>query len=332
MILRKIQTYQLPDGIIGGSFSSMFKQYASVCHDFFSKYNFSNDLFASLNTTFAGDGFFIFVPAGVKSSKPLKIGNLIDGHKDVLVQTRNLLMMEAGSSINLLIHDYSLGGESCVCNNVTVVALGKEARLEMVRLQKLDRATRLNSNTVVQQAASSQMKTHYITISGNAVHNNLKVTLSGRKAEHVAAGLSMMHQSEHVDNDVLIVHASPDCQSNQLFKNILSDSSTGVFTGRIVVNRHAQKTTAYQRSSNILLHPTAKMNIRPQLEIYADDVKCSHGATVGQLDAEALFYLRSRGIDEAEAKKILLNAFAGEVIDGISCSSLRENIFYLNAD
>jgi Fe-S cluster assembly protein SufD len=141
----------------------------------------------------------------------------------------------------------------------------------------------------------------------------------------------LTQQNEHTENDILIEHVSPDCQSNQLFKQILSDRSTGIFTGRTVVQKNSQKTLAYQRSSNILLHPQAKMDIRPQLEIYADDVKCSHGATVGQLDAEALFYMRSRGIGEDEAKKMLLQAFAGEILDGISCIPFRESILKLMA-
>ena len=319
----KNQTYQLPEGIIAGSFASMFKQYATVCHDFFRKYNFLDDLLAKLNNS---DGLFLYVPAGVKPSKPIKIANLVDGQNDVLIHSRNLVMMEAGSAVNLIFSDFACMGESCIYNIDTVIALGEEAHLEIVHLQKLNNSIRMNTNTTVQQAAYSRMKTHYITISGNAVHNSLKVTLGGPKAGHVAAGLSLMQQTEHVDNDILMIHASTDCQSNQLFKNILSDSSTGVFTGRIVVNRDAQKTTAYQRSANILLHPKAKMDMRPHLEIYADDVKCSHGATVGQLDAEALFYLRSRGIDESEAKKMLLHAFASEVVDGISCESIREII------
>ena len=308
--------------IIAGSFASMFKQYAAICYEFFRKYNFSEDLLANLNTTVDGDGFFLYVPAGAKPTKPIKTANLIDRTNGIPIQSCNLVMMEAGSSINLLLSDFDLLGESCM----TVVALGEDAHLEMVRLQKMNSVTRLNTNTTVQQAASSRMKTHFITLSGNTVHNRLKVTLGGHKAEHLATGLSLMHQNEHVVNDMLMIHASPDCQSNQLFKNIVSDTSTGVFTGRIIVNRDAQKTMAYQRSNNILLHPKAKMNIRPQLEIYANDVKCSHGATVGQLDAEALFYLRSRGIDESKAKKMLLRAFAEEIINGISCIDLRESV------
>jgi Fe-S cluster assembly protein SufD len=154
----------------------------------------------------------------------------------------------------------------------------------------------------------------------------MNVNLTGANAEHYAYGLSMTQHGERVENDILIVHASPCCQSKQLFKHILSDTSVGAFTGRTVVSRDAQKTMAYQRSSNILLHPEARMNIRPQLEIYADDVKCSHGATVGQLDAEALFYMRSRGISETEAKKMLLQAFAGEVTDDIACKQFREKM------
>jgi Fe-S cluster assembly protein SufD len=227
------------------------------------------------------------------------------------------------------VNDDTLSGEPYFCNDVTEVMLGDAATLEMVRLQKVNGSTRLFTHTNVHQAASSRMKMHYATLGGETVRNNLKVTLAGAKAEHIAGGLSLTQQNEHIDNDVLIVHESPDCQSNQLFRHILSDTSTGAFTGRIVVNKGAQKTVAYQKSSNILLHPKAKMNIRPQLEIYADDVKCSHGATVGQLNAEALFYLRSRGISEAGAKKILLHAFAGEVINQISCESFRKTVLKL---
>ena len=206
----KNQTCQLPKSIISGAFASMFKQYAPVCQAFFSKYNFSDDLLANLNTTLAGNGFFLFVPANTKRTKPIKIANLFDGRNDMLIQTRNLIMMEAGSSINLFINDQALMGESFICNNMTVVALGNDAHLEMVRRQKMNSASRLNTNTIVQQAASSRMKTHYITLSGN-IHNNLKVTLSGQNAEHVAAGLSTTQQTEHVDNDILMIHESPDC-------------------------------------------------------------------------------------------------------------------------
>ena len=273
-----------------------------------------------------GNGFYVFVPAGIKLSRPIQIINLFDGNNDAPVQSRNLAVMESGSCVELLICDYNISGEAVNVEDATEVTLGDAASLEMVRLQKMNTVSRLTTATIVQQAASSRMRTHYITLGGGSINNSLKVRLTGKRAEHTAFGLSLAQQTEKVNNDVLIVHASPDCQSKQLFKNILSDKSTGAYTGRIVVDKYAQKTTAYQRNNNILLHPKAKMSICPQLEIYADDVKCSHGATVGQLDAEALFYLRSRGINENEAKKLLLHAFASEVLDTVSCTSFREHM------
>ena len=290
------------------------------------------------NAKLEGNGFYVFVPAGRKLSKPIQIIHLFDEHYHSSLPSRNLVIVEAGSSAELFISDFSLSDASDSSlqekgrgevYDQTKVTLGDAASLEMVRLQKMNSAILLSTETIVQQTASSRMKSNYITLGGASISTGLKVNLNGKQAEHTATGLSLTQQSENVNMDMLITHASPDCQSKQLFKNILSDKSTGAYTGRIVVNRDAQKTIAYQRSNNILLHPKAKMNILPQLEIYADDVKCSHGATVGQLDAEALFYLRSRGISETEAKKILLHAFAHEVFDGISGMSFREGILKL---
>jgi len=289
----------------------------------------AGDVQVNVNTMPVGDGFFLYVSAGVKLDEPVQVINLFEGYDDTQIKSRNRIVIEAGSSIELLVKDYTHSGEPYICDDVTEVTLGEAATLEMVRLQDVNGSTRFTTQTNIKQANSSRMKTHYITLGGKIVSNSLKVTLTAQNAEHIARGLSLTQQNEHIDNNILMVHTSPDCQSNQLFRHILSDTSTGDFTGRIVVDKDARKTVAYQKSSNILLHPKAKMNIRPQLEIYADDVKCSHGATVGQLDAEALFYLRSRGISEDGAKKILLYAFAGEVIDQISCETFRKNVLQL---
>jgi Fe-S cluster assembly protein SufD len=168
------------------------------------------------------------------------------------------------------------------------------------------------------------MSAHYVTF-GN-FHNTLEVTLGGKDAEHIARGLTFTKKAEHAASHVKITHASPECSSDQLFRHILSGTSTGDFTGCIVVNVNAQKTVAYQRSSNILLHPETKINIVPQLEIYASDVKCSHGATVGQLNEEAVFYLRSRGIGEADARNTLLQALAEELLKDIANPSVKQEM------
>jgi len=313
----------LPEGIIAGSFSVMFKQ-LQLCHDFFRKYSFSDESLNDLKNAPDSGGFFLFIPANAKPSKPIHIACLIDESSAESINLRNLVIVEAGSSIELMIGYYSYLGKPCICNDVTEVALGEAATLNLMRLQKVNSSIGLTTKTTVHQAASSRMKTYYVNLGGNNIQNQLIAKLNDEKAEHFAYGLSLTHQNEHVDNNVQLIHASPDCLSKQLFKHILSDTSTGIFTGRIVVDKDAPKTVAYQRSSNIVLHSKAKMNIRPQLEIYADDVKCSHGATVGQLDAEALFYLRSRGIGETEAKKTLLQAFADEVLDNITCKQFRD--------
>ena len=269
------------------------------------------------------NGFCLFIPAKVKPSKPIYVTCVLDEYNDIF---RNEVIMEAGSSAELLVTYCTRSNKPCECYDATEITLGEAASLKMVRLQKVNKNTCLTTATNVQQSACSQMRKHFVTIGGKKVHNDLKVEFSGKNAEHDAFGLSLTQETEQVNNEIMITHASPDCRSSQLFKHILSDRSVGAFTGRIVVNKGAFKTTAYQRSSNIILHPKAKMNICPQLEIYADDVKCSHGATVGQLDAEALFYMRSRGISEIEAKKILLHAFANEAIDTISNKSFKEKI------
>ena len=284
----------LPEGVIAGSLTN--KQHA--------------------------DDFNIIIPANTHLAKPIQIINRLDDDRTPPVHYQ--IVLEAGSSAQLMISDHSISSEPSACNYTMDVTLGAAAHLELVRLQKINEDASLNTVTTVEQSVASRMKTHYVTLGGGAIQNCLKVTLSGKNAEHIAAGLSLTQHKEHVDSQIKIIHASPDCQSSQLFKNILSDTSTGAFTGHIIVNKDAQKTAAFQRNKNILMHPKAKMDIRPHLEIYADDVKCSHGATVGQLDAEALFYLCSRGIGEEEAKKMLLRAFTLEVLDGISCEAFRE--------
>ena len=308
--MKKIQN--LPKGVIFGSFKKLFKQFEQKFFD-------TREIDYDANS----DGFLLFVSAKTKLSKPIHIACLCD---ESYINSRNLIIMEAESSAELLITYQNIINSHEEALDVTEVALNKSATLEMLFFQK---TKNLNSEINVRQAENSRMKTHYIISGSEKVRNNMNVKLSGVNAEHSVYGLSLTKQSEHVENNIQIVHASPECQSNQLFKQILSDTSTGVFTGRIIVNKDSQKTTAYQRSSNILLNPKAKMNIRPQLEIYADDVKCSHGATVGQLDAEALFYLRSRGIGEDEAKRILLQAFASEIIDNISGKKLKNDILEL---
>jgi Fe-S cluster assembly protein SufD len=181
----------------------------------------------------------------------------------------------------------------------------------------------------VNQETASDLQSSTVTLQGGLVRNNLSIKLNGENAHCSAFGLFVTDNAQHVDNFVFIDHAKPNCSSNQLFKNILDETSTGAFTGRILVERDAQKTNAYQRNSSILMSGEAKMNSKPQLEIYADDVKCSHGATVGQIDEDALFYLRSRGISERDARLMLMFAFTREILDQIKIKPLKDRMIEL---
>jgi Fe-S cluster assembly protein SufD len=265
------------------------------------------------------NGFSLFIPEKMRADRPIQIYVPTND-----IHTHNIITVSAGSSADVLLYDGTSDANSPARKDTTEIVLCTDASLNLVRLQHARQAD-LSTETAVQQATGSRMQVHYVSL-GGAVRNSLQVCLSGENAEHIARGISFTCGAEHIENEVRIEHASPCCRSNQLFRHILSDASTGAFTGRIVVNEDAQKTAAYQRSSNILLDPKAKMHIHPQLEIYADDVKCSHGATVGQLNADVLFYLQARGIGMEQAQRILLQAFAEEILEDISNALIKEEM------
>ncbi|MDR0815532.1 MAG: Fe-S cluster assembly protein SufD [Bacteroidales bacterium] len=272
------------------------------------------------------EGFSIRIPAKTQAKEPVYIQARMSADSP----SRNRIVVETGSSADVVIN-YLSEEVNIRVDELTEVRLEENASLNIVLLQRLNPSTHLKTHTIVNQAADSMMKIHYIVLSGESIDNRLQVNLTGKNAEHIAHGLTFTEGTEHTGNHVQIVHAAPECRSNQLFKHILSGTSTGNFIGKIIVNKDAQKTTAYQRSSNILLNNKAKMDIQPQLEIYADDVKCSHGATVGQLDSEALFYLQTRGIDKQDAEKILLRAFAEETLDNINIENVKNEVIqYVN--
>jgi Fe-S cluster assembly protein SufD len=211
------------------------------------------------------------------------------------------------------------GGDVC-----TEITLGRGAILHLLRLQQVQGA--LSTRLLLRQQADSQATVHYITLSGNEVRNDIEVSLEGKGATHVLRGLALTTGTEHVANTVKMIHAQPQCHSDQLFRQVLADVSTGAFHGRIVVQPYAQQTAAYQSTNNLLLSEKARMDMQPHLEIYADDVKCSHSAAAGQLDKEAIFYLRSRGVSLPQARRMLLQAFAEKTLDGITPQSVKDEI------
>ncbi len=315
------------NGMISGSLSAAMKKYPDLISKYFGKYaKHDKDGFIALNTAFAQDGFFLYIPENVQVETPVQMVSIINWDEDLMVQTRNLIILEKNSKLTLVHCDDSTNQQSIFKNSITEVQIGENASLEHYKLQNLNDQSSLINSTYFHQEANSNLISNIITLNGGLLRNYSHVTLDGRGANADVYGVYLMDQKQHIDNQVYIDHAKPDCYSNELFKGILDDEASAVFNGHILVRKDSQRTNAYQNNRNILMTDDAKANAKPFLEIYADDVKCSHGATVGQLDLEQLFYIRSRGICEANARLLLLYAFAAEIIQKVNIDQLRERI------
>ena len=280
----------------------------------------------ALNTAFAKDGIFIYVPKGVVLEKPLQVINILRGTENTSAVQRNLVVAEENSQLKVLFCDHTLNSSYFHMNNQTEIVVGDNAVVDWYYLQNQHNWATNLTGMYIRQGRNSRLLTNTISLHGGLVRNNLKVILDGEYAEANVAGLALTDKAQHIDNFTNIEHAKPNCRSNQVYKNVLDDVATGAFAGRIHVVPDAQKTAAFQRNNNILLSNTAKMHSKPQLVIDADDVKCSHGATVGQIDNEALFYLKARGIGDRESRLMLMFAFADEVLRMIGVEPLRTRI------
>ncbi len=317
----------LPNGAIIGSLIEATKKFPEIVEKHYGKYIIEqNDSLSMLNMSFAQDGLFVYVPKGVVIEKPIQLINLIVATEELMVQPHNLIIAEEDSSVSVVICDHSLNPHAFLLNSTTEVMAGKNSKLEIYRQQNAhDHSVQL-TNTFILQKESSYVNSVYITLHGGTVRNNLYVKLSETHAQNKSYGLWLADKNQHIDNNTFIHHAAPNCESNQLYKGILDNASTGIFSGRILVDRLAQKTIAFQSNKNLLMTNDAKTRSKPQLEIYADDVKCSHGSATGQLDEDAMFYLRQRGISKKEACHLLMLAFADDVINKISVAPLRDEI------
>ena len=280
------------------------------------------EVFASLNTAFARHGLFVHVPKGA-GGRTLHVINISTEGTDVFLQPRHLFIVEDEAELTVIETHVGSGERHSFTNAVAECFVGERGRLDYYRIQD-DECSSSVTNTFVYQKASSYSSCTTVTLAGETIRNNVNVLPDAGFCESHLIGLFICKDDMHVDNHTLVDHAKPDCFSNELYKGILSDQSTGVFNGKVLVRRDAQRTNAYQSSKSVVLGDSARMNAKPELEIYADDVKCSHGATTGRLDAEALFYLRTRGLSEQRARTILLLAFARDVLENIQISPLRE--------
>jgi Fe-S cluster assembly protein SufD len=318
---------KLDNGIIIGSLAEALKEYPELVKEHYGKpSSMASDGLVSLNTAFALDGLFIFVPKGQTLDEAVQVVHLPMTGLDTLLHYRNLFIMEDNASAEVIVCDHTLSPFRFLTNSVTEVYAGRGARFSYSRVQNEHLNSNLLTNLFVHQERDSRVKSVTVSLHGGTIRNNTHVLLNNEGCESEVYGLSLSDRSQHIDNYVNIDHAHPNCTSTQLFKGILDEQATGAFNGRILVRQDAQKTMAYQTNNNILMSDEAKMNSKPQLEIYADDVRCSHGATTGRLDENALFYMQSRGIPRREARLLMLYAFAHEVIDRIDAVPLKNRI------
>lgn len=281
--------------------------------------------FTALNTALHTDGVLIHIPASVVVDKPVMIYYVALTEDDLyLIQPRNIVIAEKGSQAQLAEIFVSRGTEPSLTNVVTEIQVAEGANLDYTRLQLESGRNFHIGYTGITQQRDSRIDTHVLSLGGAFLRNNLHFRMEGAGGSCIMNGLYLLKDDQFLDNHTRVDHAAPGCVSDQLYKGILKDKSTGVFNGKIIVHPDAQKTNAYQRNVNVLLSDAATINTKPQLEIFADDVRCTHGATAGFIDEEAIFYLRARGISESEARNMLMNAFANEVIDKLNVASLKK--------
>lgn len=303
-------------------------KYPDLFHEHYNKYTAAADKdgLVALNTAFAQDGVFVYVPDDVVLERPLQIINLMRAKSDVMSFQRNLVVLGKNAKATVLVCDHTLSDNIFLMNNTTEMVLGENARGEYYQVQNQHVGASQINSLFVAQHRHSVFDSNIITLYGGLIRNNMYVALKEEGCECNLYGMYILDKKQQVDNFSVIDHQAPNCRSNEHFKGVLDDASLANFTGRIQVRPDAQKTESYQANNNLLLSDTARVNTKPQLVIDADDVKCSHGATVGQIDEEAMFYLRTRGIGSAEARLMMMFGFAHEIIGRVKLEPLRNEI------
>lgn len=278
------------------------------------------------NTMFAYDGFVVYVPENVVIEQPLQIVNILKSDVDMNVNRRFLIIAERNAQVKLLICDHTVDNANFVVTQVTEIFADRDSVVDVYELEENSSNTNKINNLFSNQKENSHVNVSGITLHNGVTRNNYKFRLLGEYAEAHIGGLAISDKEQHIDNYAFLDHSVPNCHSNELFKYALQDKSVGVFCGKILVEKDAQKTLAYQDNKNLLVSEDARMYSKPQLEIYADDVRCSHGLTTGHIDNDALFYLQCRGLKEEEAKMMLMVAFTKDVVEMIRIKSLREHL------
>ena len=302
-------------------------KYREIINSYFNKIAPPDESLTALNTSYAKEGAFIFIPKKTVAEKPIEIIHFSSGEQDSLwLQPRNLIVIDKNSQVQIIERHQSLKQHSVVTNSVTEIYVHEEAFVDYYKLQNDLTTASLIDNTYIQQEKNSHASVHTFSLGGKLIRNNLRYFHKGEHILSTLKGVTILEGKQHVDHSTMVHHSQPNCESHQDYKGIFSERSEGVFNGQILVDKIAQKTNAFQQNNNVLLDDKATVNSKPQLEIFADDVKCSHGCTIGQMDEEALFYLRSRGIPKKEAKALMTYAFANNVLESVQLPSLKKRI------
>lgn len=320
----------LAEGVIVGSLSKVATEHPELVAKYYGKIaNTGDDAVTALNTMLSQDGLMVYVPKNVKVEKAIQVINILRSDVDLMVNRRVLIVMEQGSEAKFLFCDHAADDRNFLATQVIEAFVGENAKLDLYCLEETHYKNTRVSNVYIEQQANSVVNHNVITLHNGITRNRLDLVFKGEGAECFANGCVIADKSQHIDNNTLIDHQVGHCTSHQLYKYVLGDEAVGAFAGRILVRKNAQKTSSNEINQNLCTTKKARMFTQPMLEIYADDVKCSHGSTVGQLNDAAMFYMRQRGISEKEAKLLLEFAFVNEVVDQIQLEPLKERLRYL---
>lgn len=324
-VSRESKSYTLPNGTIVASLSSAMELYPELIRKYLNRIAESKrNGFTALNTAFAHEGLFIYVPDNVEAYKAIQLVNTMNGENNNFIQNRNLIILGKNAQLKFIHCDDSNNQLASFSNMINEIYLDEGASLNYYRYQNINNLSGLINSTFVNQKANSDFRHDIFTLNGGLVRNEFKVGLTEAQSNAEIYGLYLMDRDQHVDNQLFIDHAVPHCTSTEWFKGIIDDHASGVFNGHVLVRKDAQQTRAYQTNNNILLTDKAKVHTTPFLEIYADDVKCSHGATIGQLNDDVMFYLRSRGVNEKDARLLQMFAFTADIINHIEIEPLKD--------
>lgn len=320
----------LPEGVLMGSLKEMAVSHPELINKYYGQLaETSKDGITAFNTAFVQDGVLLYVPKGVVIERTIQLVNILRSDVNSMINRRVLVVLEEGAQAKLLVCDHAQDNVKFLATQVIEVFVGKNATFDMYELEETHTANTRISNCYVRQDEGSNALLNGMTLHNGITRNRTHVLLAGEHAEITLCGMAIQDKNQHVDTFTFIDHAVPNCSSKELYKNVLDGQSRGAFAGKVLVRPDAQKTASQQTNRNLLVTSDARMFTQPQLEIYADDVKCGHGATTGQLDESALFYMQARGISQREARLLLMFAFVNEVVDTIRLDVLKERLHLL---